>query len=244
MSASRRILIVLVAAIVASVLTFAPAHLTAGPAAGRSGNLVVATRGSAEPANMDAHVDPYAITWLMNSFVADPLVFLSAEGEYKPMIATGWSVSPNGLIWTLRLRKDVKFQDGTTLDAEAVKFNIDRVMNPETRSALMANYLGVRNFQKTEVINESTVKIHYTAPVPTVLWGLSILPIWSPTAVKKFGRDYHQNLVGTGAFRMAEWVKGSHIRFVRVPTYQGGMPAQEHAGVADLRFLGGNVLME
>lgn len=237
MNATRRVLVVLVAIVLLSVLTVAPAQLTAGPASSRSGNLVLATRGSAEPANMDAHVDPYAITWLMDSFVADPLVLLTAEGEYKPMIATGWSVSPNGLIWTLRLRKDVKFQDGTSLDAEAVKFNIDRVMNPETRSALMANYLGVRNFQKTEVINESTVKIHYSAPVPTVLWGLSIFPIWSPTAVKKFGRDFHQNLVGTGAFRMAEWVKGSHIRFVRNPNYQGAAPAQEHAGPAYLNSI-------
>ena len=219
-----------------------PVELVAQPTA-RSGNLIIATRASAEPASMDAHVDPYAITWLMNSWVADPLVLLTADGEYKPMLATGWSISPNGNIWTLRLRRDVKFQDGTALTAEAVKFNIDRVMNPETRSALMANYLGVRSFQKTEVVNDSTIKIHYNAPVPTVLWGLSIMPVWSPAAIQKFGRDFHQNLVGAGAFRMTEWRKGSHIRFQRVPTYVGTPPAQEHVGPAYLnsitmRFVG------
>ena len=243
MDASRRVVVLLVAFVVSVTLVVAPAKLTAGPAAARGGNLVIATRGSAEPANMDAQVDPYALTWLLNSFVTDPLVLLTSEGEYKPFLAIGWTVSPNGKIWTLRLRKDVKFQDGTALDAEAIKFNIDRVMNPETRSALMANYLGVRNFQKTEVVNDSTVKIHYSAPVPTVLWGLSIFPIWSPTAVKKFGRDFHQNLVGTGAFKMVEWVKGSHIRFARNQNYAGWMPTQEHAGAAylnniTLKFVG------
>jgi peptide/nickel transport system substrate-binding protein len=183
---------------------------------------------------MDAHVDPYAMTWLLDSFVADPLVELTAAGEYKPMLAAGWSVSPNGLIWTVRVRQGLKFQDGTALDADAVKFNIDRVMNPETRSALMANYLGVKNFQKTEVVNASTVKIYYNAPVPTVLWGLSIFPIWSPTAVKKFGRDFHQNLVGIGAYKMTQWVKGSHIRFVRDPNYVGRAPGQDHTGPAYL----------
>jgi len=219
------------------------AQLVTAQAPPRSGNLTIATRGSSEPASMDAQVDPYAITWLMNSWVTDSLVTLTAEGEYKANLATGWSISPNGNIWTLRLRKDVKFQDGTPLTAEAVKFNIDRVMNPETRSALMANYLGVRNFQKTEVINESTVKVYYTSPVPTVLWGLSILPMWSPAAVAKFGRDFHQNLVGTGAFKMVEWRKGSHIRFQRVTTYSGAPPSQEHVGAAYLnsvtvRFVG------
>ncbi|MGQ0549490.1 MAG: ABC transporter substrate-binding protein, partial [Armatimonadota bacterium] len=243
MNVMLRVVAILTAAAAIAAVAIGPAGLAIAQSSPRAGNLVLATRGSAEPASMDAHVDPYAITWLMNSFVADPLVFLTSEGEYKPMLATGWTVSPNGLVWTLRLRQGVKFQDGTSLNAEAVKFNIDRVMNPETRSALMANYLGVKNFQKTELVNESTVKVYYTAPVPTVLWGLSILPIWSPAAVQKFGRDFHQNLVGTGAFKMVEWRKGSHIRFQRVATYTGAAPSQEHAGPAYLnsitfRFVG------
>lgn len=248
MNVTLRVVAILTVAATITAVAIGPADLATAQSSPRGGNLILATRGSAEPASMDAHVDPYAITWLMNSFVADPLVFLTSEGEYKPMLATGWTVSPNGLIWTLRLRQGVKFQDGATLDAAAVKFNIDRVMNPETRSALMANYLGVKNFQKTEVVNPSTVKIYYTAPVPTVLWGLSILPIWSPAAVQKFGRDFHQNLVGTGAFKMVEWRKGSHIRFQRVATYSGAPPSQEYAGPAYLnsitfRFVGEDAVL-
>jgi len=237
----RRVVLtlILVGALLGTLVS--PARLAAQPA--RGGNLIIATRASAEPASMDAQVDPYATTWLLNSFVADPLVALTAAGEYKPMMASGWQISPNGQVLTIRLRSGLKFQDGTPVNAEAVKFNIDRVMNPETRSALMANYLGVRNFQRTEVINETTVKVHYANPVPSVLWGLSILPIWSPAAVRRFGRDFHQNLVGAGAFRMSEWVKGSHIKFVKIPTYAGGPPGQEHTGPAYLdsitvRFVG------
>jgi len=197
---------------------------------------------------MDAQVDPYANTWLMNSWVTDPLVQLTAAGEYKSFLATAWQLSPDSKTITLTLRKDVKFQDGTPFNAQAAKFNIDRVMDPQTKSALMANYLGVQQFKSTEVVDDSTVRIIYNAPVPGVLWGLSILPMWSPTAVQKFGKDYHQNLVGTGAYKLTEWVKGSRIKFEKDPNYKGTQPQQEHDGAAFLdsitfRFVGDDAIL-
>src|SRR5437870_193674 len=141
---------ILILAVLAACSPSAPAAPTQ-PAAGtaqatqpaaasaRSGNLVMATGASTEPASMDAQVDPYAITWLMDSWVSDPLVQLTSAGEYKPFLATAWQLSPDNLTWTFTLRKGVKFQDGTDFNAQAVKFNIDRVMDPDTKSALMAN---------------------------------------------------------------------------------------------------------
>jgi peptide/nickel transport system substrate-binding protein len=87
--------------------------------------------------------------------------------------------------------KGQTFMDGTPFNAQAVKFNIDRLMDPKTNSALMANYVGAKEFQSTEVVDEYTVKINYKNPVATVLWGLSVTPIWSPAAVHKFGKDFH-----------------------------------------------------
>jgi len=211
-----------------------PAKATATPSVTRGGNLIIATRAANEPASMDGQVDPYLDTWLFNSWVADPLILLTSAGEYKPMLATGWTLSPDGKTWTFTLRKDVKFQDGTPFNAEAVKFNIDRLMDPATHSALMADNVGVSAFKATEVVDEFTVKIIYNAPVPKAWWGFSICPMWSPTAVKKYGKDFHQNLVGTGAFKMTEWVKGNYLKFVKDPNYKGGPPLQEHTGPAYL----------
>jgi peptide/nickel transport system substrate-binding protein len=211
--------------------------------AASSGTLTIATAADSEPASLDGQVDPYVTAWLLNSFVTDPLVYLTSEGKYLPMLATRWTVSSAGRIWTIALRAGVTFQDGTPLDADAVKFNIDRVMSPETHSALMANYLGVKNFLKADVLDKATVRIIYGSPVPALLYGLSIFPLWSPTAVRQYGSNYQQHLVGEGAFRLAEWVRGDHVRFVKNSAYRGGPPSQVHTGPAFLdsimvRFVG------
>lgn len=215
----------------------------AAPTGPKGGNLVIATTANSEPANLDGHIDPYATAWLLNSFVADPLVTVSADGKYMPGLAESWAVSPDGKEWTFKLRKDVKFQDGTPFNAAAVKFNLDRVVNPETKSALMANYVGAKSYKETQVVDDNTVKIVYNDPVPGLLWGLSIFPIWSPTAVQKFGKDFDKNLVGSGPFKLQEWVKGSHVKFVRDDAYTGAPPMQDHVGPANLdsitmRFVG------
>jgi len=214
----------------------------------RGGDLVIGVLADKEPASMDAHVDPFFLARLTNSFVADPLILLTTEGEYKPLLATSWTLSPDGTTWTFALRKDVKFQDGTPFNAGAVKFNIDRVMDPETQSALMADYLGVKEYSAAEVVDEFTVKVIYNAQVPTVLWGLSQFPVWSPTAVEEYDKRFHENLVGIGAFRMDEWVRGSHVKLVKDPNYNGGSPLQEHTGPAYLdsltfRFVGEEAIL-
>jgi peptide/nickel transport system substrate-binding protein len=208
--------------------------LRPAPGAAASSDLTIATPADQEPASLDGQVDPYQSAWLYNSFVTDPLVVLSSTGKYLPNLATAWNVSSQGRIWTLSLRQGVTFQDGTPFDSEAVQFNIERVMNPATHSALMANYLGVKNFLKAEAPDKNTVELIYSAPVPALLYGLSICPLWSPAAVRQYGTTFQQHLVGEGAFKLAEWVRGDHVRFVKNPAYRGGPPAQNHAGAAYL----------
>ena len=233
-----------------SLLLATCSALAGASAAGRSwaaaapgGALTIAMPADAEPASLDGQVDPYVSAWLLNSFVTDPLVMLTSSGRYIPMLATGWTTAADGRVWTLSLRQGLVFQDGTPFDAEAVKFNIDRVMNPETHSALMASYLGVKNYLKTEVVDRLTVRVIYGSPVPALLYGLSIFPLWSPAAVRQFGSGFQQHLVGEGAFRLAGWARGDNVRFVRNPAYHGARPWQEHEGAPFLesitvRFVG------
>jgi peptide/nickel transport system substrate-binding protein len=214
---------------------------TAAPA--RGGHLVIAAPTNIEPASMDGQVDPYTSTWLFDSFVSDPLVVLTPQAKYVPGLATSWSVTSGGRIWTLKLRANVKFQDGTPVDAEAVKFNIDRVMNPQTHSALMADYLGAKNFLKVDAVDKLTLRIIYSTSVPALLFGLSIFPVWSPDAVRKLGTSFQQHLVGEGAFTMTEWVKGDHVKFMRHSEYSGIPLVQDHSGAAypesiTIRFVG------
>ena len=76
--------------------------------------------------------------------IADPLVVLGPDGEFQPGLARAWSSSPEADAWTFELREGVIFQDGTPFDAEAVKFNVERILDPATQSAEMAAQVGPR----------------------------------------------------------------------------------------------------
>jgi peptide/nickel transport system substrate-binding protein len=197
-------------------------------AAPPGGNLIIAAA---------ADVEPYTSTFLLNSFVSDPLVMLSSSGKFLPLVATNWMTSAGGRIWTFTIRDGIKFQDGTSCDADAVKFNFDRVMSSDTHSALMAADLGVTNFLKAEAVNKNTLRLIYSAPFPSLLSGVCIFPLWSPAAVRQYGPAFQQHLVGEGAFKLESWIRGDHVTFVRNPNYAGGPPLQEHSGPAYLESM-------
>lgn len=231
------------ACLVVAIGLVAAMALPARPAAVQGGTLSIAWPADEEPANLDSQVDPYDSTKLLNAFVADPLIRLAPDGRYVPALATAWTVSPDGKVWTLTLRRGMKFQDGTPFDAAAVKFNIERIMDPNTHSAELANFLGASNFQKVDASGDATATITYSAPVPIALWGLSVAPMWSPAAVKQYGAAFPQHLTGAGPFKLAEWARGDHIKVVRDAGYADGAPVQSHAGAAyldsiNVRFVG------
>ncbi len=187
-----------------------------------------------EPANLDSQVDPYASATLINSWVTDSLILLTTEQEYVPFMATAYEANAEGTEWTLSLRDDIVFQDGTPFNAEAFKANIDRIMDPETLSALRASSLGSEVFGSVEVVDESTAKIVYTGPWVTAVPGLAATPIWSPAALEEYGDDFTNHLTGCGAFTLTGWAKGSEITFEKWPDYKGSAPNQDHDGPAYL----------
>jgi peptide/nickel transport system substrate-binding protein len=213
----------------------------------QGGNLTIAFPADQEPAGLDGHIDPYQSTWLFNSFIADPLVILDSDATYKPALALSWETSPDGRVWTFRLRPNVTFQDGTPFNAAAVKYNIERILDPRTQSAQLKSEIGP--VSRVEVIDDLTVRISYDAPWVTLLDALRRTPIWSPTAAERWGlRDFQRNLVGAGPFTLAEWVTNDRMVFRRWPGYGGWNPASTHRGPAYLetvtiRFIGENAVL-
>ncbi len=102
---------------------------------------------------------------------------------------------------------------------------------------------------KIETPDESTVRFVYQQPWVTLLDGLRRTPIWSPTAAEKFGlQEFQRNLVGTGPFTLAEWVKNDRMVFRKWPGYGGWHPMSSHKGPAHLdqvtvRFIGENAVL-
>jgi peptide/nickel transport system substrate-binding protein len=159
-----------------------------------------------------------------------------ASGQYKPMLATSWQFSPDGSVLELKLRTDVKFQDGTTFDAAAVKANIERGQtNPRSN---VKGFLSP--IQSVEVVDPATVRLHVKPGEGYgLLSSLSLLPgmMVSPAAMDK--PDLDQYGVGTGPYviKAGTFSPNDRSTFVRAPgTYWGGPDRQRLAEFEEIRF--------
>ncbi|NUU25459.1 MAG: ABC transporter substrate-binding protein, partial [Streptomycetaceae bacterium] len=154
----------------------------------------------------------------------DFLVYLDpASGQVKPRIAESLTPDATGAVWTLKIKPNVKFSDGTPYDAAAVKANWDANNDPAMSSIHRANMIGV----SSEVVGPLELRITLAKPNlnfdRTVANGLA--HIASPTAFKADPKGFTTKPVGAGPFILKEWVRSSHQIMVRNPTYwQPGLP--------------------
>jgi len=144
----------------------------------------------------------------------------------KPLLAESYTVDENG--GTFKLRKGVKFQDGTEFNAAAVKFNLERIKALNKGPATW-----VKDMQAITVIDDYTVRIETTknwAFFLDVLAAPWCFIITSPTAIKKnattddpwAAKWAHDHAVGTGPYQVAEWVPNQYIKMSRFPDYWRG----------------------
>ena len=150
--------------------------------------------------------------------IYDTLVRLDANNTIVPDLATSWTYpSPTQLVFTLRT--DVKFQDGTPFNADAVVFNINRILNAPTAP----RYSEVSSVQSVAAVDSSHVQFTLKKPFSPLLAALTDRAgmILSPTAVQKLGSGLANGPVnaGSGPFIFKEWVKGDHLTVVKNPHY-------------------------
>src|SRR4051794_30501694 len=84
--------------------------------------------------SLDPAVTPYAVSHTVMMNVFDPLVWRGNDGKFYAGLAEKWDASADGTAFTFTLRQGVKFHDGTPWNAEALKFNLDHVADPATKS--------------------------------------------------------------------------------------------------------------
>jgi peptide/nickel transport system substrate-binding protein len=186
------------------------------------------------PETIDPEVTTYAVTNKININTVDPLIWQAPDLSYVPGVAEAWEVSEDAKAYTFHLRKDVKFHDGTPVNADAVKFSWDRIMDPETKSKTAIGQMG--SFAQAVIVDEFTVRAEFSAPYAPFLDSVSqsyCSPI-SPTAVAKYGADFAHNLVGTGPFMLKEWVENDHVTLVKNPDYNWAPSIFGHQGPAYL----------
>jgi peptide/nickel transport system substrate-binding protein len=155
-----------------------------------------------------------------------------------PTLATSVEISSDGLQYVFRLREDVRFHDGSRFDAEAVRFNIERMWNPQAPhySPVAADYnrIGLEMLKSVEVLGPLTILLTLKEPFPEFLRYMTqedapgAHVYISPAALKTYGNsgiaDYAP---GTGPFRFDSRIStrfGSGVRLVRNDDYWGGAP--------------------
>jgi peptide/nickel transport system substrate-binding protein len=193
------------------------------------------------PSGIDPHTNASSELGIALSSVYDTLVYrapatgTATDNQFVPGLAESWEVSDDGLTYTFHLRHDVTFQDGTSFNAEAVRVNIERILDPNLQSQKAVYLLGP--VESAEVIGEYTVALHLSAPYAPLLDGLAqvYLGMASPAALTKWGADYQFHQVGTGPFKFVEYVPNDHLTLVRNDDYNWGPSIYDHSGPAYLK---------
>ncbi len=149
------------------------------------------------------------------------LVKKDPEFNIIPDLAESWDVSPDGKDITFHLRKGAKFSDGTDADAQAVKWNIDKIMFDLDYPADGRGRIGPA-FGSAEAVDKETLVLHMKKAWRPTLGALSLsdLLMISPSTFEKYGYpDYGGHPAGSGPFKLKEWVLGSHMVIERNENY-------------------------
>ena len=187
-----------------------------------------------EPSRLDPHITSSFEGAIVARAVFDTLIRMTPDGEFHSGLAEKWELSEDGKTYTFHLRKGVKFHDGTPFNAEAVKFSFDRIVDPATKSEAAKGQVGP--YESTEIVDEHTVKVHLKSPFSPFLTGVarSVVAMVPPGAVKKWGEQFDDHLVGTGPFMFKNRVRKDHIVLVKNPDYNWGSSLYKHQGPAGI----------
>ena len=160
------------------------------------------------------------------------LGYANDSAELVPELATSYTVSPDRKTYTFKLRKGVKFHNGREFEASDVKYSLERIIDPKTKSEgqwTMEGILGAKEFAEgkakevvgIKVIDKYTVSITLAKPLPFFpsIMAMSYAYIVPKEEVEKWGEDFTRHPCGTGPFKFAEWKAGQYVKVVRNPEY-------------------------
>jgi peptide/nickel transport system substrate-binding protein len=170
---------------------------------------------------MDPHKSGSAQVSTTLRLVGDTLIQKDYDGNYVAGLAKTWDISEDGLTWTFHLRDDVKFHDGTPLDAEAVRLNFDRILDPATAAVSAKANVGPMIRESLKAVDQYTFQFQLSEPFAPLLQFLtaSVLSILSPTAVASDPDGIARKPIMSGPYLFDEWREGDRVILKRNPDY-------------------------
>ena len=234
------VIVVIVVAAVGGylVVNMPPSPTTTTTAAGTvPGPTTLVVDKANELQSVDPAFDYEYAGWEVIANVYEPLVTYDKTDPTKfvGVLATSWTSSADGLLYTFKLREGVKFSNGDEFDANAVKYSMDRVMKMNQPPSWMLTQC--LNLESVKIVDKYTVEFHLTLPYSAFLAAMATMTasIVNPNIVEAHGGVVadstnawmDSNAAGTGPFVLQEWIKGDHLTLARNPLYWGTPPKLE-----------------
>ncbi|MGB3508367.1 MAG: ABC transporter substrate-binding protein [Microcoleaceae cyanobacterium] len=176
---------------------------------------------------LDPHKSTSPLSRQIIDQIYDTLLAFDDQGQIQANLAKEWSVSDDGQEYTFILNENIKCHDGTTFDATAVKFTMDRAINAETENKTKDSWGPI---ETVEVVDDQTVKVKMAKAFSPFLRFLAdpyssmICPSAIATYGNKFGID---GAIGTGPFKFVEWTQGEQLVLEANPDYKNyGRPVE------------------
>jgi peptide/nickel transport system substrate-binding protein len=179
----------------------------------RGGTLRFATRGDA--AGLDPHRNTIYLVSTPLAATTQGLLDLNLQSEPVPGIAEAWDISPDLLTYTFKLRQGVLFHNGREVDAEAVKWNFERIQDPKIGHPFTRSALG--NLKETQAIDKYTLRCVLQEPSIAFLADVVYYPcnLIAPDSAEQA----NMHPIGCGPFKFVRWERNSITELARFENY-------------------------
>ncbi|MGD0074860.1 MAG: ABC transporter substrate-binding protein [Candidatus Binataceae bacterium] len=197
------------------------------------GAAVLRIASTDDPPTLDPAAGYDTASWQFEQMIFDTLVRYSDAGvDLVPDLATVWEVSPDARVLTFHLRRDARFSNGRPITSADFKYSIERVLTPSVRSKGAEYYraiVGAADFiagkaahvAGIEMPDPYTVIFRLTAPDPIFIHKLA-MPFASAVpreVTERWGEDFSRHVVGSGPFKLDQWISGQRVVLVKNPDY-------------------------
>jgi len=204
-------------------LVFLSAVASLGAAGAFGATRLIVAQGT-EPETLDAQATAVSAAHNVSFQIAERLVLETENGSLEPALAVKWGPGKDDRTWRFTLRPNVFFSNGEPLDAEAVRFSIERLMKPDPKWGSSAAHY-VQPIESVSVIDKSTVEIVTKRPFGLLPKNLIKVGIVPPEYTKKVGNmAFAREPIGSGPFVLKEWKQGRYILLARNEKYWGTKP--------------------
>lgn len=154
----------------------------------------------------------------LTSLIYSGLLRVNSKGEIESDLAESYNISPDALTYTIKLKDNIYFHDGTRVTADDVIFTIERAQDPQLKSPREANWIGVKVEKIDDQIIIFTLKQPYSPFIQNLTLGILPKHIWKTASVEEFPfSQFNTKPIGTGPYK---------IDYI---TYTGsGLPSEYH----------------